>query len=318
MAFCTTCGKSLKEGARFCTNCGKPTAAATPPIPIHADMYAGEGRAFPLFGDTFPVSPQLDAFVHYRAQFHKLAKVQAAKLSGEYHRTVTNLDQFLTLFPQMYLKHRQPLLEAAMDLLVEYGIYDLSVEQFSQQHTADFCLCGEDVDIMVDSFNKTIEANQQRKANNYNRMPGIMFRGITGIAAAFAVNMAVNAIAEADIRNADVTARQRAELFARIDTDLLMERAFIDYWRVFLSLTWTLNSRGAAVWYPDETSNQRATGIYQNLCSGRIPQDKVPQLMVTMLQLSPYMTEGINDMKAYRNTDPEIAALIEYFGYDLG
>ena len=258
----------------------------------------------------------MDAFNYYRKKFKEFAKIKANDLRGEYCATIRDLDSFLVVFPEIYAKHRKPLLDAAMDLFCKADIYDVSAQQFEESHTADFCLCGEDVDIMIDSFNKTIEANQDRKINMYNMMPGMVFRGLGGFAAALAVNVAVHKIAEADIRNANVTPAQRMELFGRINFAALMERAFLDYWRVFLSFTYNIHQRGLRMWYPTERNNTSASGLFQNLVSGRVPADRIPSQIVLLLSLNPYQDQHKDYLIGRFGRTPEINAIVEYFGYE--
>ena len=203
-----------------------------------------------------------------------------------------------------------------MTIILQSGVYDLSPTQFEDQHTADFCLCGEDVDTIIESFNLTIEANQDKKIRMYNMMPGMVFSGLGGFAAALAVNVAVNKIAEADIRNANVTPKQRAELFGRINFNSLMERAFTDYWRVFLSMTWQLNRKGIDVWYPNERDNESATGLFGNLTSGMLPPDRVPDLLVTLLKLNPYADDPLRYIQQCVGVTYETAPIFEYFGFE--
>lgn len=278
-------------------------------------LYTGTLRVFPLMGEQLTVSAGMDTFNYYRKMFKQFAKAQADALAMEYCARVVDLDSFLIEFPEMYERHRKPLINLAMDLFAQAGIYDLSPEQFENQHTADFCLCGEDVDNIIESFNLTIEANQDRKIKMYNMMPGVVFHGIGGFAAALALNVAVNKIAEADIRNANVTAKQRAELFARINYYQLMERAFVDYWRVFLSLTWQMKQRGLDMWYPDAQDNERANGLFANLMSGRIPPHRVPEQLVILLTLNPYADDPLRYIHQAVGVTNESAQIFEYFDY---
>ncbi len=319
MIYCPNCNTQIAENEAFCHACGCPNPMMAPPIQpamprIELPLYEGQAVELPIPGGVVHVSPELDAFNFYRKTMRCYAIQQSNMLREEYYREIRDLDSFLTRFPHIYTKHRFPLLDAAMNNIVASGIYDLSFEQFEAQHTEDFCLCGEDVEIMVESFNATIDANRERKAQTYNMMPGIIFSGgIGAIAAAFAVNVAVNKIAEEDIKRADVTPRQRAELFARIDTGALIERAFTDYWRVFLSMIWEMRKRGAQIWYPTEENNRRAEGIYSNLVSGRLPYDRIPEMTSAVLAANPY-TDGIGDFlrRGFVPT-PEINAVLEYF-----
>ncbi len=296
--YCIKCGNQIGEGAQFCTQCGSAVSGFVSSGAIYAkklkeiEMFDGDEKSFEILSNTLIVSREICAFNYYRREFYKFAKIKSNDLKSEYIERINNLDTFLTEFPEIYAKHLSPILDMAHKLIISHGIYDLSLEQLTSQHTADFCLCQEDIDITIESFNKTIEANQDRKIRTYNMMPSMVFRGLGGFATALAMNVAVNSIAKADIERANVTSKQRAELFGRIDFDILMERAFIDYWRVFLSLTWQLKQHGVSIWYPTEENNQRATGIYQNLVSGLIPSDKKGELIIAILQSNPYL-DGI-------------------------
>ena len=330
MAFCCMCGSQLNEQDKFCTRCGTPSqvgASALAPVAnasfqqtalqnFSIEAYSGNEQRFILLGNELVVPSGMDVFNNYRKLFREFARYQAAALEAEYRSRIYNLDAFLVEFPAMYAKYRQPILDCAMSIMLKTGVYDVSAKQFEEQHTADFCLCGEDVDVMIESFNLTIEANQQRKARMYNMMPGVVFSGIGGFAAALAMNVAVNSIAAADIRNANVTPKQRAELFARINTEILMERAFTDYWRVFLSLTWQLNRKGINVWYPNQNDNESAKGLFQNLTSGMLPQEKIPELLVKLIQLNPYADDPLTYIRQYVGITQETARIFDYFGVE--
>lgn len=329
MTFCRKCGAQMGDQDRFCMSCGTPAqapVAETAPVisnpipqpqinqPIPA--YTGFEQRFPLMGRQLVVSSGMDTFNFYRKAFRDFARYQAGCLEAEYRARISDLDSFFIDFPEMYARYRQPLLDCAMAIILQTGVFDLSAKQFEDQHTADFCLCAEDVDIAAESFNLTIEANQERKARMYNMMPGVVFSGVGGFAAALALNVAVNSIAEADIRKANVTKKQRAEIFGRIDTGILMERAFLDYWRVFLSMTWQLNRKGIDVWYPNEADNESATGLFQNLSSGMLPPDRVPDLLVRLLQLNPYSDDPLLYIRQYIGINGETGPIFDYFGVE--
>lgn len=345
MQFCCTCGCRMDDESKFCPQCGTPVNSAPPvnsatpvypePIfnePVYASpyqqsdqppqqnisipAYTGMEQNFSFMGRNLSISSGMDAFNFYRKEFRTFARYQARALEMEYRAKITDLDAFFIEFPKMYAKYRQPLLDCAMKIILQTGVFDLSAKQFEEQHTADFCLCGEDVDVAAESFNLTIEANQERKARMYNMMPGVIFSGIGGFAAALALNVAVNSIAEADIRNANVSKSQRAEIFGRIDTSILMERAFLDYWRVFLSMTWQLNRKGIDVWYPNTEDNESAQGLLQNLSSGMLPAERVPDLLIRLIQLNPYADDPLLCVRQHIGETYETIPIFEYFGLE--
>ena len=280
------------------------------------EFYVGREQVFTLFGRELRISSGLDAFNYYRKRFRPFAQAQANALYAEYCARIHNLDDFLLYFPEMYAKYRKPVLELAMRIFLEAGIYDVSPTQFEDQHTKDFCLCGADVDTVIESFNLTIEANQDKKARMYNMMPGVMFRGIGGFAAALALNVAVTHIAEADIKNANVTQKQRAELFGRINVSSLMDRAFVDYWRVFLSLTWEMNRKGRDVWYPNENDNRSAAGLFENIRTGMLPPDRVPDMLITLIHLNPYADDPLRFLHQWVGVNAETGPIFDYFGFE--
>lgn len=321
MPFCCACGTKLGNQDKFCFACGTPTTeapvASAPASPTYTVApYTGEKKAFSLQGAIFIASSGMDAFNYYRTVFKAIAKKQALAFEAEYRARIGNLDSFFVDFPQMYAFYRKPIIDCAMSIILQSGIYDLSESQFEEQHTADFCLCGEEYKNLVESFNLTIEANQDKKIRMYNMMPGVVFSGLGGLAAAFALNVAVTSIAEADIKRANVSQKQRAEIFGRINTAVLMDEVFTDYWRVFLSMTWQMQQRGMDMWYPNDDGNRRAEGLYQNLVSGMLPKDKIPDLLVQLLGLNPYANEPLLYIRQNMGTTDETRRIFDYFGID--
>lgn len=334
MPFCYSCGSKMGDSDKFCNKCGKPalsspaptrdntpTAVVAPPTiqtPVnnYDEAYVGVERRFPFMGRTLVISSGMDAFNYYRTAFRAFARQQAAALEADYRMVVRDLDNFLIEFPKMYAYHRKPLIDCAMSIILQSGVYDLSAKQFEDQHTEDFCLCGDIVNTAIESFNLTIEANQDRKARMYNMMPGVVFSGIGGFAAALALNVAMTSIAEADIRNANVSKKQRAEIFGRIDTADLMESVFVDYWRVFLSMTWQLNRKGLDMWYPNTEDNESAEGLLQNLNSGMLPPSRVPDLLIRLIQLNPYADDPLIYIRNYIGNTNETVPIFEYFGVE--
>lgn len=348
MSYCASCGSKLEADVKFCPDCGTPintfsessvqaapvaasdnivssasntmsTSAPATPMPVskvHIPLYQGVRREFPFMGRTLVVSAAMDTFNHYRKEFRAHARQAVNSLSVEYTNHVFDLDTFLQNFSIMYGHCRKPLLEAAVNLLPQAGIYDVSLQVFEERHTKDFCLCGNDLKIMMDCFNATITANQNKKVQTYNMMPGLVFRGIGGFFAATALNYASASMLEASIRNAHVTPAQRAELFSRLNPNLLMEHAYLDYWRVFLSMTGWMNRRGLDVWYPNDAATNQADGLFENMCALKLPEEKNPDFVITLLQTNPYSDNYFKYINWKYAGSEEVTAINNYFGFD--
>ena len=323
MAFCIKCGAKLNEGSKFCVSCGAPQKTAlenqtkgVAPLP-EVKVYTGQSVSLTLEGQPISVSPELDVFNHYRLVFRQLAENASARLLRQYETRVRTIDDFLVRFDDYYIEERTPLLEAAFSVLTELGYYDITLESFANQHTKDYCLIVEDLNNMLENFNAAIEANQSRRARAFNLLPGVIFGGgVGGFLGAVAYNVGVNAAAEAAIAKANVSRAQRAELFRRINTESLMNRAFTDYWRIFLSMTYTMKEHGFPVWYPTGEGTERIKNMASNLKAGRIPSSKVPEVFAEIVRTNPYNNDCFVSINNMYPENPEVIAINDYFGFD--
>lgn len=279
---------------------------------ITLPVFQGEARDFHVGEIELHVSAELDKFNTYRKIYKKLAKDAADSLTRTYNKVVVDLDKFLIEFPKMYVFYRAPLLEAAVNNLIAEGVYDASLESFAQDHTATFCLVNEDLTTMEHSCELTIQNNQQRKINNFNLIPGFIFSGPLGLAAATATNVGLTAIESAAVRNAKITPAQRKELFNRINPAILLERAYLDYWRVFCSLTYKLYTSGKNNFYLTEDGNKSATSLLDNLLAGKLPESCHGDVFQQLIDKNPYQNrfrEFLTDR--YGNADG-VNELLEY------
>lgn len=278
-------------------------------------------KSFTLNGLMLKVPENLDLFNSYRLMFRKLASDVTDNIAQEYDRTIYNLDTFLVNFPKLYNSGLDILVKKAVDILISEGIWTVTYESFTSQHVNDFHLAVDDYKIMVESFNLTIEANQQRKANAWSYVPNIIGGGfgiggmLKGIATATAFNVIRGGLEASSISNANVKPQQRAELYNRLNRPLLRERIFTDYWRVFLSLVWTLNQNGKNIWWPTEQSTNETANIFKNISNPNFPQDKIPEVMIHIIQTNPYNIEYYKYLVSKFGETKEVNDIKNYFGY---
>ena len=280
-----------------------------------------KSKTFPLYGKVIEIPENMDVFNSYRLMFRKLASDVTDKIAQEYDRTIFNVDTFLTNFPGLYNSGLDVLIKKAVDILISEGVWTVTYDSFMNQHINDFHLAIDDYEIMVESFNLTIEANQQRKASRWSYVPNLIGGGfgiggmLRGIATATAFNVIRDGIEASSISNADVSEDQRIELYNRLNRPLLRERIFTDYWRVFLSLVWTLNQNGKNIWWPTEEQTTQAANIFTNISNPNFPQDKILDVMIQIIQTNPYNIEYYKYMINKFGESEEFNNIKNYFGY---
>ncbi len=327
--FCGQCGRQLPEGITVCPSCSVASPSVSAPQIIsnqnslsidpltELTPYSGQDRVFPFFGHRINFTSGMDAYIHYRKAFKHAAKYMMQHVMRDWDMTVVDLDTYFTNFPVMYIHYRRFLIDAAIKIAVSYGIYDISRDELEEEMASDFSRCNELYDLLIEAFNATIELNQARKAHRASMLPGVIFGGgILGFVQAYALNVATDAIVSSSIRNANVSRAQRAELFARIDKNLLAKDVYYDFWCVHYSMTFRLHEKGINVWYPTEEGNVKALGLLTNLQDGLVPQDKIVPVLCQVLFARP-MQKGCMDYIIQRfGYTQEVIQLMNYLGYE--
>ena len=333
MPICSKCGANQPEGDRFCMSCGNPLVASNTVIESNqiaarevpsnynpqAELlpYTGQERVFTLEGQAFTIPEEMDAFIHYRKSFKHAAKYMIQYVMHDYDAQVRNLDEYFTKFPIMYVHYRRYLVDAAVKILVNYEIYDISREEFELELNKEFSKCNELYEALIEAFNNTIEDNQARAVRLASLLPNIYFGGgVLGLAKAFAYTAATSGIAEASIRNANVSQPQRRELFKRITRQELYENLYEDYWDVHYSLCFRLHERGVNVWYPSIETNTKAESLLSNIKNGLVPPDKRASALIQAIKYRP-MQKGLIEyiVQCYKQS-PEAMEIASYFGLE--
>ncbi len=205
---------------------------------------------------------------------------------------------------------------AAFEIIFQYGIYDITPEDFATQHTKDFCATDASFKTMQEAFNNTVIANENRIHNIYNHIPNIGFIGGLGtVLAVEAANFAINTSYQSIINNVNVKPAQKAELFNRIKPEVLMHQVYKDYWDVAYSLCYRLHTHGCGVWYPTAEGNECANGLMQNLQSGFIQLFERVNVILQIFNYRPIQDSLFGYLRCNYHEDEEIEAVRVYFGY---
>lgn len=329
---CTKCGKELVEGAAFCMGCGTPVSVATQTkttITIgldEAEFQAvlaetvfhsthGTDKIFPLNGKELHITADMDAFNEYRLNFRNMAKLCADTAAREYTAKVNNLESFIDYFPDIYSKYLDVMGDKAIDILISESIFSITRDEFLDQHKADFHLAIDDMEVMAESIQLTVQQN----------------RAFSGAIQSFASKYlsekvgisedTINSFADGMLDEAaqHLNDAQKAELYGRIKPHILFARVFYDYWNVFLSLVNLLRSFGHNLWWPDNVVFENSKNIFKNISNPNFPQDKVCDVLFDIIHASPYNAKYYEFMQTKFGDTEEVANIRTYFGFpDFG
>lgn len=295
-------------------------ATQTEFVPEAWEQVCGAEKQFTLNGKTLVIPANMDAFNTYRTKFYELARVCADNARKEYDKKVQNLTTYLEFFPKIYNKHLGVVTQRATDILISESIWTVTKESFTNQHIDDFHMAIEEYLVTTESVELTVQANQNRVSTAMSFVPNLVGGGFgvkgaaKGIATATAFNLVRDGAEAGLLKGASqINQAQQLELYQRINPDNLFELVFIDFWRVFLSLTFTLNQNGKAIWYPTDDLAQQANNIFQNLSNPNFPQDKVLDVFFDILKTNPYVEDYHNFMFAKFGDTAETQAIKNYF-----
>ena len=278
-------------------------------------------RTFPIFGRTLVVPERLDLFNSYRLRFRETALRLTDAAESAYHTYIHDFDSFIEHFIGIYRCMLEPAVKEAFDILISNGAWNINYEAFWEQHIADFHRAVDDYQGEVDAFNAVLEENQRMRSNIMGYVPNLVGGGfgitgaVKGIAAATAFNLVRDGIEANVLRNANVKPAQRAELYWRINPEILLDHVFLDYWNVSLSLVWTLVENGWDIWYPTDEAYHQSNNIFQNLSHPNFPQDKILDALLDIIRKDPYDAAYYQFMVSRFGETQEINAIKNYFGY---
>lgn len=278
-------------------------------------------QKFQILEKEVDVPENLNIFNEYRLTYRELAKKVTTELVEEYKANIKNLDDFLGKFPELYKNKLEILTKKAVDTLVSEGVWTITYDSFLETHINDFHLAMDDYKVMVDNFNAKIEENQRKKEKMWGYVPTLMGGGfgisgvLKGIATATAYNLIRDGIEENSLKKANVKPEQRIEIYKLLNTSILFDRVFADYWNVFLSLVWHLNQNGKKIWWATNEDAAKANSIFENISNPNFPQDKILDVLLQVILMFPYNEAYYNFFIEKFGENEQIDAIKKYFGF---
>ena len=326
------CGKQgIKEGDRFCPWCGgkvinnnganKSNSFSAASVALDEIWKAeiGTARSFPFFNQILEVPASTDVFNTYRLKFRNLASYCADCAKSEFYRKVHDLNSYMLVFPKIYSHYLTLVTRKAMDILMDKGIWTATHESFYNLHLDKWHLIQDDFSITAESIYLTTEKNQQIKKNRQNVIFSLLDGDLDGAFSSLgqydsrASNQELDYPIEVALKR--LNSSQQRELYQRINPHILFEHMFLDYWRVFLSMTDILRNNGENIVLISDNLAQQADHIFQNLNASNFPEDRIQDGFLTILKMMPYQKRYHQFMISHFGERAETVAIKNYFGY---
>lgn len=292
------------------------------PVFENWEQVIGTEKRFPIKGKELIIAENMDVFNSYRLKFREMASVCADNARREYNKKVNNLVTYVEFFPRIYKSYLNALIKKSMDIFISEGVWTITEESFEEQHLANFHMAIDVYSAILEGIENTSHANQRMISGVMSFVPNLSGGGfglkgaVKGIATATAFNIVRDGVESSLVNSVtNILPEQQTELFNRINADRLFERVFTDYWRVFLSLVFTLNKNGKSIWLNTNELAQQANNIFKNLSNPNFPQDKLLDVFIDILKTSPYNIEYHKFMISRFGENEETVAIKNYFGY---
>ena len=206
----------------------------------------GDVREFTLVGNVVSVSANLDACIQYRNEFKTSAKYYAERFEFKYKNCVQDFDSLIHYFEDLYLEGLQPMLDRAYSVLLPFGIFSASIEDFSSRHINTYkralTSCQKMAGIELSKNERAQQTGNQ--VGNAMRLQGggFGFKGaMKGIAQAEAFNIGMGMLGKIVSNNNKMTQEEKEKVFTSFKQDVFFQEVYSDYFNTFLTMVQTLS-----------------------------------------------------------------------------
>ena len=276
----------------------------------------GVAKTFVIADKTFEVPENLDSFNTYRQIFRALAINCFERAETEYNAKVHDFVTFVEEFPQIYNKHLHPLIKRAVDVLVTENVWTVTYDSLLEQHKENFHSIIDDYEGVCNATQGVVEANQETTGAVLGIASEFIDGQLGGGMLGSILGSFKNEVVEGAVGSVGLTAEQQQTIYSNINSEILFDDIFTDYFSVFITLLAILNENGHDVWLPpDEKNYQQALNIFKNLSNPNFPQDKVLEAWLGILKICPYGVEFFRFAVSKFGETEEVAAIKNYFGY---
>ena len=277
----------------------------------------GKVREFTLAGNVITISANLDACIQYRNEFKKSAKYYADRFKFKYKNCVKDFDALIHYFEDLYLEGLQPMIDRAYSVLLPFGIFGASAEEFSSRHLNTYKRAIASCQKMAG-----IELSQNEKAQQMgNEVGNVMrlqgggfgFKGaMKGIAQAEAFNMGMGILGKMVSNNKKMTQEEKAKIFALFKEDVFFQEVYSDYFNTFLTMVQTLSDNNELNGVKT-IINTEYSSMIKNLQNPMFPKEKVAPALAKLISSYPFEISGFKLLQERLGQTEEVRCIISYF-----
>lgn len=287
------------------------------PEPAQWAPLSGEAREFSLNGNIITVPANLDACIQYRNGFKSSAKYYMERFAFKYQNCVQDYDTLIHYFKDLYFEGLRPMLNRAYSLLLPFGVFNTSLETFTNQHVNTYRKAVNSYETMVG-----IEASKNQAAQQAGNLVGGSVRMQGG---GFGLKGAMKGIAQAEVFNAGMgllgkyvtnqtkmTPEEKANAFALFKHEVFFQEVYSDYFNTFLTLVQILNENNELDGISTIIGSEYQT-MMQNLQNPMFPQDKIVPAFVKLISTYPFAPATFNLLQEKVGQTSEVNQIVSYF-----
>lgn len=277
----------------------------------------GDVREFTLVGNVVSVSANLDACIQYRNEFKTSAKYYAERFEFKYKNCVQDFDSLIHYFEDLYLEGLQPMLDRAYSVLLPFGIFSASIEDFSSRHINTYkralTSCQKMAGIELSKNERAQQTGNQ--VGNAMRLQGggFGFKGaMKGIAQAEAFNIGMGMLGKIVSNNNKMTQEEKEKVFTSFKQDVFFQEVYSDYFNTFLTMVQTLSDNNELNGVKTIINAEYSTMI-KNLQNPMFPKEKVAPALVKLVSSYPFEMAGFKLLQERFGQTEEVKNIISYF-----
>ncbi len=277
----------------------------------------GEEKTFTLNGSKITVSKNLDICLKYRPLFKEAATYYSNRFKFKYECCVNDFDTLINYFHDMYNEGLADMLNRAYSLLLPFGVFSVSLEDFAQKHTSNYYRAISSYCTMA-GIEETKNKNAQALGNNVGNSMRLQGGGFgikgaaKGIATAELFNAGMGLVGKYVTNQTKMSPEEKQRAYAAFKADVFFTEVYNDYYNMFYTLVQTLADNGVLSGTTIMITSTLKTMI-DNLSNPMFPDDRICPVIADIISQNPFIPKVFDILKAKIGETEEVKQISDYF-----